>query len=419
MDIKRIDKPRNHRHWWLACLVLVVISCLAVLMRNLSFGGYEVPASRVLIGEVKQGNMVVEIRGNGMLVPKHFSWIASSVEGRVETVQIKAGDKVNAGDLIAELKNPELVQKTEELRWDIEAAEAEMTALEARQQSQILDQQAMILEATHDYERARLQFDAEAVLLKRNSGSVSVLDYQSSALDTEQLREQKKIEQERLAKLILTQKAEFKAAQARINRLKKTLARSEALVAAMAIKADRAGVIQSVNLEAGQRILRGHNIAKIAALDELIAELKVPERQIKNISLGQPVVIDTHATRIRGNIIRIDPMVVSGTVQVDIEFADPLPEEARPEFSIEGTIEVSQLENVMYVPRPVFAQSNAPGSVYRLAPDGHTAERVSVVFGLGSADKIQIISGLNVADRIILSSDSAWEHMDSIRLNRS
>jgi HlyD family secretion protein len=417
MDIQKTrTKSIPKRKLWFALIAAVAVVTLGAYATTVHPGSYEVNRDSIIISQVNQGNMDVEVRGNGVLAPKHIRWISTNVDGRVETVLVKPGAVVKKGDLIAELINPELVQKTDEIRWELEAAVANNKALAIRHDNNVLDAKARILEAKHAYEKAKLQYDAESTLLKRNNGSVSLIDYNRSKLDVGQYKEQWQIEQQRLEKLKVTQVAELQANSAMVNKLKKSLSRSEMMIQSLKVVSNQSGVIQAVNIEAGQRVPLGLNVAKLAQQDQLIAELKIPERQVRTVELGQDVIIDTHNNKINGSVIRIDPAVNNGTVQVDVSLSDHLPPEARPDLSIEGTILVSKLENVLYVNRPAFAQSNAPGTVYKLSANGKEADKVRVVFGKGSADRIEIKSGLQARDRIVTSNPSAWEHVDQISI---
>ncbi|SHE97361.1 RND family efflux transporter, MFP subunit [Vibrio gazogenes DSM 21264] len=416
MDIqKKQSRSIPKRKLWFALIVVVLVT-LGAYATTMTSRSYEVRRDSIIISQVNQGDMSIEVRGNGVLAPKHIRWISTNVDGRVESVLVKPGAIVKKGDLIAELINPGLVQKTDEIRWELEAALADNKSLAMRHENNVLDAQARILKVKHSYEKAKLQYDAESTLLKRNNGSVSLIDYNRSKLDLEQYREQLQIEKERLEKLKETQEAEFQANTAMVNKLKKSLSRAEMMIQSLKVVSNQSGVIQAVNIEAGQRVPLGLNIAKLARQDQLLAELKIPERQVRTVEIGQDVIIDTHNNQIHGSVIRIDPAVNNGTVQVDVSLNHPLPPEARPDLSIEGTILVSKLQHVLSVNRPAFAQSNSPGTVYRLAANGREADKIRVMFGQGSADRIEIKSGLRDGDQIVTSNPSAWEHQDRISI---
>ncbi|MGX9522714.1 efflux RND transporter periplasmic adaptor subunit [Vibrio mediterranei] len=418
MDIKKQRKAT----FPLKKITIITLSLLLLIVGvyfsfTISKQHYKVEKSNVIISTVSRGPLTVEVRGNGILAPKYIRWIASNVDGRVERVLVKPGAVVKKGDVIVEMVNPELAQKTEEIRWELEAAHANQQALKMRHNNNVLDAQTKILRAKHSYDKAKLEYEAEKTLYKNGTGSVSEIDFNRSRLDTEQFKQSWDIEKKRLATLKTTQKAELLANQATLNGLKRGLARSEFLMKSLTVIANQDGVIQAVNIEAGQRVPVGSNIAKLAQQGELIAELNIPERQIRQVALGQPVTINTHNTFIDGHVERIDPAVANGTVQVDVSLEGPLPPEVRPDLSIQGTIQVSSINQTLLVSRPSYVQSNAIGSVFKLSPDGLTATRVPVKFGLGSADNIEIKSGLDAKDRIITSNTNAWSHLDQISIN--
>ena len=316
-----------------------------------------------------------------------------------------------------ELTNPLLQQIAEETRWELEAFTAESRALDVSLQTQLLDQKATVLNAQMLYESTKLRLDAEESLLNKGKGTVSMLDYKKSKLETRQYKLRWDIEVERYAMLEENKTAQLAAKHARLNKLAKTLNRAEDQVASLRVTATIDGVVQEMPLEPGQRIAIGGNIAKLARQDQLIAELKIPERQIRDVMIGQMAIVDTRLNKIKGRVVRIDPAVTNGTVQVDIEFDQPLPPEARPDLSIDGTIVINQLPNTLYVGRPTFAQSKSAGVIYKMTTDGKYAEKATVRFGVGSSNQIQIIDGLNLGDQIILSDHTAWEHISKIAIN--
>ncbi|MEZ8273225.1 efflux RND transporter periplasmic adaptor subunit [Vibrio splendidus] len=418
MDIKKKKTKSLPRKKAFTLLIGTTVLALGTYFSmTLSAQNYQVKSTNLTISPVIQGEMSVEVRGNGILVPKHIRWISNNVDGRAEFVAVKPGAMVEKGDLIVELTNPELVQKTEEIRWELEAAQANLNALKMRHENNVLNSESNVIKAKHEYDKANLEFQAETTLLNRANGSVSKIDYDRSRLDTEQYLQRWHIEKQRLAKLITTQDAEYLASSALLNQLKKSLSRSEYLLHSLKVVANQNGVIQAINIESGQRVPVGNSIAKLAKKDELLAEIDIPERQVRDVAIGQNVTIKTHNNQIKGNVSRIDPAVVNGTVQVDVTLTGELPPEARPDLSIQGTIEISNLQETLYVKRPTFAQNNEIGTVFQLSPDGTTATRVNVRFGKGSADSIEVKSGLNVSDRIITSNTNAWSHLDLIGIN--
>ncbi|SHO56983.1 efflux RND transporter periplasmic adaptor subunit [Vibrio quintilis] len=417
-----MDKPLHRkapimrrRNLILAAILLVLV-VLGTYATTIQPTNYTLSRDRIQIAQVRRGDMTVDVRGNGIFAPKSIRWLSAYADGRVENVAVKAGARVRAGDEIARLSNPDLKQHASETRWALQAALAAHQALKMKQQSQLLDARARLLQARHQLERIRLKYHAQSQLLRQNSGAVSRIDYDQTRLDLTQFEEQLSIEQQRVEKLKQTQQSELRADTARVNQLQNALERTETRVKALIITAKQDGIIQTVNIEAGQQVPRGFNVARLAQPRDLIAELQIPERQIRQVMAGQTATIDTHEHQIHGTVIRIDPAVSQGTVQVDVALTGTLPPEARPDLSIEGTIQVSARQNILHVARPALAQSHSPGTVFRLSADGKTAVRVPVIYGEGSADQIELKKGLQVNDQIITSNQQAWAHTDTVSL---
>lgn len=417
MDIARAKpKASKLKKPLLTTIGIGLVGALLIAATQIEFAAYSTERNKLLIGTVAQGQMQVNVRGNGTLVSSDVRWIAANVDGRVERVLVKPGAKVAKGQLLLELSNPILTQLAEETRWELEAFSAETQALEVALSNQLLDQKAKVLNAQMQYEGAKLKLDAEQTLLSQGKSSVSKIDYKRSQLETRQYKQRWEIEQERLAGLKQNNLAQLQAKKARLSKLNKTLKRAQDQVDSLQVTASLDGVVQEMPLEPGQRLTIGSNIAKLARADQLIAELQIPERQIRDVAIGQTAIIDTRRNKVSGTVVRIDPAVTNGTVKVDIAFNQSLPAEARPDLSIDGNIQVNKLENTLYVGRPTFAQSLSTGTIYKLTDNGSTAQKTSVKFGVGSAAQIQIIDGLKPGDQVILSDHTAWEHIDTIAI---
>ncbi len=417
MDIVRQPSKQS----WLKKYRKYVIGALAVpmvviLANSFRIGGFQANASSLSFGHVQRGNFMVTVQGTGVLAPRDVRWIASNVSGRVESIKLKPGAEITQGDVILTLSNPELLQQAEEIQWELEAEEAQLQALEVSLASQILDQQANVLNAEMNYESARIQLEAEKELLEEGNATVSMIDFKRSQLATKQYLSRWQIEQQRLEKLKENSTAQVNAANAMLNRLRKTLARAEHQVASLTVTAPSDGVLQDMPLEPGQQVVLGTNMAKLARQDQLIAELQVPERRIGDVLVGQGVTIDTRISKVAGKVIRIDPAVVNGTVQVDVEFVAAIPAEARPDLTVDGLIETASIDNAVFVSRPIAAQNHSKTSIYKVSGDGSSAQRVRVEFGVGSNSEIQVLAGLQPGERIILSDSSSFQHLEQFNI---
>jgi multidrug resistance efflux pump len=419
-----MDKKRttNKPPFWKQSKVLVSVVGLALFFtlymvsQKFTSADMQVNAEHLLYSKVQQGPLTISVSGNGVLVPENIQWLAARVSGRVEQVVIKAGTKVMLGDVIAVLSNPELEQRAEETRWDYEALIAQVEALNVELESSLLQQKSQVLHAQFAYESADLQLTAETQLIASNTGVVSEINFKKTQMNVSQLKRSWQIQQQLYEKFALNMKAKIKAKNAELNKLAKVLQRAESRVAALSITAPMNGIVQESDLKSGQQIAIGGLVAKIADPKSLFAELQLSELNIGEVSLGQTAVIDTRNGTVAGEVIRIDPNVNNGNVQVDIKILQTLPKNARPDLSITGKINVSELENTLYVQRPAFVRANVSSSLYRLDDEGY-ARKVTVQLGQGSVNQIQVLSGLQAGDEIVLSDTSNWQTHNTVLLN--
>lgn len=420
MDIVRENTRQSglSRNQWLMVAGGVLI-VLVIIIAGRSFGNASYIADRdqLLIGTVQQGDFAVQVRGPGVLVPKNLYWLTAEAEGRVEQIFTKAGSLVEAGDPIVKLSNPETIKEVDANRWDLEALIAENHAAVVSMESELLAMEEELLNTRLSYDSKKLTLDAQDRLFELGNNTVSAIDYETTKLSVAQYSQRIAIQEEKLAKMRDNLVALQAAHEARVNKMRNTLRKAEAQVDALLVRATINGVLQEMPLELGQSVQIGANVAKLAQHDQLLAQLDIQEVQVREVALGQPVTIDTRNSEISGVVSRIDPVVNNGVVTVDVELNGELPAEARPDLSVNGVIEVAQMNNVLYAQRPVFAQSFSNGFIYRLTEDGSYADRVAVQLGQGSTSYIEVINGLSSGDRIIISDPSAWESHQRIQLN--
>ncbi|NMP30685.1 HlyD family efflux transporter periplasmic adaptor subunit [Thalassotalea sp. M1531] len=417
MDIVREKKVSFFTKYRLPIAIGVISMAIFGFSQAIVTSDYAADKSMLRIATVKRGELAVKVRGPGVLTPKNIRWIASDVEGRAERVLVKPGAIVKAGELLVELTNPKLERQLEESRWELTAQEAEAKAETTSLASLLLDQEARVLNAELDYESNAMRLRAETELFDKGAQAVSKLDYEKTKLATKQSSKRWQIEQQRLIKMQENIDAQATARAARLNKMRKSYEIMEQQVENLEIRASIDSVVQDVAIEAGQQVTMGSSLAKLARQDELIAELQIPELAIRDVALGQKVVIDTRNNQIDGEVIRIAPSVDKGSVQVDVALIQPLPNDARPDLSIDGEIIIAQLSDVMHVRRPPFVQSNRTATVFKLATDGSIAERINVDFGLGSVQHIEIKRGLNVGEQIIVSQNEELDRFNKISLN--
>jgi len=415
MDRPRIVSPHRKRIRQAAYAGGALALLLVTLgLSRLKPAAPSVDRSGVLIDAVKRGPMLREVRGLGTLVPEDVRWIPAAAEGRVERILILPGTFVKADSVILELSNPELELQALDAESQLRQAEAQYTELKVRLQSQQLDQKAAAARVQADFEQAKMQADTNTELARQ--GLIADLTRKLSDVAARELGNRNGIEQERLSIASEAVEAQLAVQRALVaqRRAEAHLRRSQ--VKALAISPGIAGMLQVVPVEQGQRVSVGTNLARVAVPDKLKAVIRVPETQAKDVLIGQKATVDTRNGFVDGKVSRIDPAAQNGTVTVDVALEGSLPAGARPDLTVDGTIELERLTDIVYVSRPAQAQPNGTVGLFKLDPDGVGATRVKVGLGRSSVSTIEVTSGLVPGDQVVLSDTSAWDAYDRIRL---
>jgi len=421
-DLSSMDKPREGVAAKKRKRRILIISASALglvlatfALSQLKPAAPSVERSSVWIDTVKRGPMVRQVRGLGTLVPEDMRWLPANTEGSVEKILIWPGTKVEPGDVILELTSPELEQSAHEAESKAKAAEAELATMRATLQRELLDQESKTTAAHSAYEQAKMERQTNDQLAK--NGLVAELVYKTSKIKEEECQKGDEIEQKRLTfsrDSIEPQLASKQAAVDQANQLAKLKLDQ---VEALHVRAGMSGVLQQLPVQIGQRVKVGDNLARVADPSKLKGQVKIAETQAKDIQPKQQATIDTRNGVVKGHVTRVDPAVEQGTVTVDIAFDEALPKGARPDLSVDGTIELERLENVVYVGRPAFGQENNTVGMFKLVAGSNEAVRTPVKLGKSSVNTIEIMSGLNPGDQVILSDTSAWDSHERIRLN--
>ncbi|HLL75955.1 MAG TPA: HlyD family efflux transporter periplasmic adaptor subunit [Pyrinomonadaceae bacterium] len=418
MDVARGGKAKRKKRIRLgiyAALGLVAIAGITYGLTRLKPAAPSVEGATLFTDTAKRGQMLRQVRGPGTLVPENVRVIAAATEGRVERINVQPGTEVTAGTVLLELSNPELEQSTVDIEYQVRAAEAEANNIRARLESERLSQQAVAANVRSEYQQAKLQSDTDEQLAKE--GLIPALTLRLSRVRVEELANRYQIEQKRLEGTQRTAQAQLASQAARISQLKAQLQLRRSQVGTLRVLAGTNGVLQQMQVEVGQQVTPGTNLARVVEPQQLKAELRIAETQATGILLGMKAEIDTRNGVIPGHVSRIDPAAQNGTVTVDVALDGALPQGARPDLSVDGTIELERLDNVLYVGRPAFGQPNSTVSLFKLDPDGRGATRVQVKFGRASVNTIEVLEGLREGDRVILSDTSQWDSYDRIRLN--
>ncbi len=417
MDIKRPPKSKLKKKIRTAVMIVVGVCILAGITYGLTKLKPAAPTldpSTAVIDTVKRGEMVRDVRGNGTLVPEVTRWVPAPAEGRVESLPLQAGVEVGPDTVIAELSNPQMEQQAADAEFQVKAAIADEENLRVRLESEAMTQKAQIATINSQYSQAKLQLDADEVLYQQRL--VAELSVKISRVAVQDLANRLKVEQERLAVMAKSVKAQTNASASRLDQLKVMAKLRQEQVNALKVRAGTGGVLQQVSVQVGQQVTPGLNIARVADPASLKAVLRVAETQIKDVRIGQPVVVDTRNGVIQGTVSRIDPAAREGTFEVDASLVGPLPPSARPDLSVDGTIELERLNDVLKVGRPAFGQANQTIGMFVLTPDGSEAVRTTVRLGRNSVSTIEIVDGLKEGDKVIISDTSALDSYNRIRI---
>ena len=417
MDVPRVGvaaKKRKRR------IIIIAACALGLILATIAISRLKpavpsVDRSTVWIDTVKRGPMVRQVRGLGTLVPEDIRWIPANTEGRVEKINIWPGTRVEPDSVILELTSPEVEQAAHDAELQATAAEAELTTLRATLQRSLLDQEATTAKAKSDYEQAKMERETNDQLAK--NGLIAELQYKTSKVKEAELVNRNEIEEKRLKFAHDSIDPQLASRQAAVDQAKQLAKLRADQVETLHVRAGMSGVLQQLPVQIGQRMKVGDNLARVADPTKLKAQVKIAETQAKDIQVGQKAVIDTRNGTANGHVTRVDPAVEQGTVNVEVAFDEPLPKGARPDLSVDGTIELEHLDNIVYVGRPAFGQENNTVGMFKLITGTSEAVRTPVKLGKSSVNTIEIVSGLQPGDQVILSDTSAWDAHERIRLN--
>jgi HlyD family secretion protein len=392
---------------------LAVIILITVGVSRLKPAAPSVDRATVWIDTVKRGPMLRQVRGSGTLVPEEIRWIPATTQGRVERIILRPGATVTPTTVILELSNPELEQSVRDARLGYQSAKAAYQNRKAELESNLLAQQSTVAGIEANYKNAALDLEANEQLLK--DLLVAELTVKVKRSQVEELKNRLSIEQERLKMTRDGIESQLGPQAADVDQRRAAVDLRERQLDDLKVKAGMSGVLQEVPVERGAQVAPGANLARVADPTNLKAELRIAETQTKDIRIGQFAEVDTRNGVVKGHVARIDPKSTGGTVGVDVILEGELPSGSRPDLSVDGTIQLERLDNVIYVGRPAFGQENSTVQLFKLTKDGE-ALRAPVKLGRSSVDKIEIIEGLQPGDQVILSDMSAQDSFDRIRI---
>ena len=410
---QRKAKKTKVKRWIfsIAAIAILVFSWLEI--RKMS-EVTTVDGDDLVVATVEKGELVRDIRAPGSLIPIDLNFIAAQSNGKVESIKHEAGDRVERGTVIMELDNPQLLEALDTARFEVESLQADFIAQQKRLAQQVLRQRIVVADFNARYEMAKLKKTAYESLLE--TGAASDINYNESALLEQQLGIQHRLEVERLESLPALHEAELVATKNRVLKAQRQLNLQQQFVDGLKITAKTSGVLQEVLLEKGERVQAGQILARIARQEDLKAQLRVQESQVKYVKKGLSVNISADGNAVSGTVSRIDPAVQQGYVLVDVLFDEERLFGARPDLRVEGTIKLEQLPDVLKLRRPAFSREFATGSLFVVNADGTRASRKQVTFGRGSVDLIEITSALNEGDKVIISNTNKFEQLSEIAI---
>src|SRR6516162_238556 len=417
MDVARpqsVARNKKIKRFVVLVLVLLLIAVVSLGLSRMRPAAPSVDSATVWKDTVKRGEMLRQVHGNGTLVPEEVRWIPATQDAIIEEVKAHAGDKVSANSIILILSSPDVKQRAADAELAVKGGEADLANLRATLQTDILNQKAAQAGVEADFNRAKLDFEANQELNK--DGLVADVILKKSQESARELSAKNEMEKQKVAVNSQSAEARIAAQQAKVDQLRAAYDLRKQQLDELNVRARAAGVVQQVPVEAGQHVAPGTILAKVAEPGRLKAEVQIPETQIKDVVLGLMASIDTRNGIIPGRVIRMDPAAVNGTVKVDVSLDGEYPKAVRSDLSIDGTIDLERLANVLYVGRPAYGQADSTVGMFKLMPNGE-AHRIQVKLGRSSVNQIEVVDGLHEGDQVILSDMSAWDAYDRIRLN--
>jgi HlyD family secretion protein len=374
----------------------------------------ELSRSQAWIDTVRRGPLAIQVHASGVLAPEDVQWIAAAADGRIDSVRVLPGSAVDADTVLIEIQNEELQRAAVDAQLQLRAAEADLENHRNQIESSLLAQEAVTATAHADYEQARLQAAADAELSA--AGLVSPLTVKFSRGRETQLAVRLAVEEKRLLLARSSKRTDLAASVARVDQLRALVSLKERQRDALHVRAGRAGVVQEMAVQAGQRVAAGAVLARVAAPYPLKAVVQISEVQASQVALGQAVSVDTHEGIVAGSIARIDPAVRNGSISIDVRLPRALPPAARPELSVDASIDIAKIDDALFSGRPVQADARGTIALFRLEPGGRSAVRTKVRIGRASYNAIEILGGLSPGDRVILSDTSSFDGVDRIAI---
>jgi HlyD family secretion protein len=413
MDIVRAPQKKTGR------TIAIIGGAVAVIVLTVAVSSLDpavptVARAAVLVDSVRRGDVVREVRGPGTLVPEQIRWITAQASARVERKHFESGAALRTGALILELSNPDLQIQTMQAEQQVRQAEIDLLNLRTNLRSNLLTQEGVVATTRTQFVSAQQEALAADSLMKRNL--ISEFEARNRRAQAEEFTTRYRIEQERLALMAAAIDSQIAVQAGQVEQLKAIALNQQTRLRSLQVRAPDDGVLQELTLQLGQWVPEGTTLAKIVQPGNLKAVLRIPESQAKDVAIGQPAAIDTRNGIVRGRVSRKDPSAVGGTVTIDVALEGDLPPGAVPDLSVDGTIEIQKMPNILYTGRPAFGPGSGTVGLFKMEPNGDYAVRVSVELGRSSVNTIEILRGLDVGDRVVLSDMTQYANVDRVRI---
>ena len=416
MDIVRPEIKHKKKMRRIAYIVaaVVLIPLMTYALSRLKPAAPSVDSGTVWTGTVKRGPMLRDVRGLGTLVPETIRLIPAVTDGQVQTRYLLPGTPVKANTVIFDLVNPQLQQETLDAEYQLKGAQAAYEQTKAQLQNQLMDKRTQAASISSQYRTQEMVKQTKEQL--GAAGLAPQLDVKTAEVQAEELAKENDLAQKEVETFSNSIASQLAVQEATVNQKRAMWELKKSQMDQLHIRPGIDGMLQELDVEVGQKVTMGTVLARVAQPTHLKAQLKIAETQAKDILIGQKATVDTHNGIIPGHVTRIDPAVVNGTVTVDVGLDGPLPTGARPDLSVEGTVEIERLADVLFVERPVHGEANSTVGIFKVIDDGKEASRVQVQLGRTSVNTVEIVKGLEIGDKVILSDMSAWDNYDRVQL---
>lgn len=413
VDIPREKKPSKKKYVYGAIGVVVLVLVTAFLWQ-MEPAAPSVDRATIWTDTVRRGEMIRQVRGPGTLVPERARWVVAQTPGRIERLHVDPGEEVEPSTVLMDLSNPDVQVEGLNAERQLAAAQAELADLRSALETQRLNQSAEVAQIRSEYRNAQRQLEASRRLAERNL--IPKNELARAEDEAEELATRLELAKEQLEVIAALAEERISAQRSQVDRLRAIAEFQDRRSASMSVRAGAAGVVQDLQLEVGQWVMAGETLARVVEPDRLKAELRIPETQARDLAIGQTASIDTRNGVVEGRVARIDPSVQNGAVLVEVSLPDSLPRGARPDLSVDGTIQIERLDDVLYVGRPSYGQANSRVSMWKVVNRGEAAVRVPVQLGRSSVNTIEVVEGLAQGDTVILSDLSSYDSADRLRL---